>query len=46
MVQLTSRTLKTPHEQLNRNAKYDVFGHLKRNRGSNICNFFTKILKK
>jgi hypothetical protein len=28
-------TLKTLNEQLNKNTKFDVFGHLKRNGGSN-----------
>jgi hypothetical protein len=32
-VPLTNRTLKTPNRQLNRNAKFDVFEQLKRNRG-------------
>jgi hypothetical protein len=31
---LTNRTLKTLNGQLNRNVKFDVFGQLKRNRGS------------
>jgi hypothetical protein len=28
---LTNHTLKTPNGQLNRNAKFGVFGHLKKN---------------
>jgi hypothetical protein len=40
---LTNRTLKTPNGQLNRNAKFDVFGHLKRNGGSNILASLTNI---
>jgi hypothetical protein len=30
---LTNRTIKTLNGQLNRNAKFDVFEHLKRNAG-------------
>jgi hypothetical protein len=30
---LTNRTLKIPNRQLNRNTKFYVFGHLKKNRG-------------
>jgi hypothetical protein len=33
---LTNRTLKTVNGQLNRNTKFDVFKHLKRNGGSNF----------
>jgi hypothetical protein len=35
---LTNRTLKILNGQLNRNAKFDVFEHLKRNGGSSILN--------
>jgi hypothetical protein len=30
---LTNRTLKTPNGQLNKNVKFDVFGHLKKMEG-------------
>jgi hypothetical protein len=33
MVQLTNHTLKTLNVQLNRNAKSDIFGHLKKIKG-------------
>jgi hypothetical protein len=31
---LANRIIKTSNGQLNRNAKFDVFGHLKRNGGN------------
>jgi hypothetical protein len=40
---LTNRTLKTLNGQLNKNTKFDVFGHLKRNGGSiNDFKYFAK----
>jgi hypothetical protein len=32
---LTNHTLKILNRQLNRNGKFDVFGHIKSNGGSN-----------
>jgi hypothetical protein len=40
-VQLINRTLKISNEQLCMNAKFDVFGHLKRNGGNNTYVFLS-----
>jgi hypothetical protein len=36
---LTNRTLKIPNGQLNKNAKSNIFGHLKKNGGSIILDY-------